>query len=384
MTNTVLYITEPILSADDIGTQHCYLIHNGEIEEGELSSFAAHLQQQAVKVVLSAADTTLTQVTLNRKQARHMQAVLPFVLEESLLASPENLWFSYQTPRRGVSLYPVVVCNKSALKRLYTYFQQQQWYVTGVYVDAQLWQQRAPVMITAASKVLIVQSAYEALIVDEAQVDVAIRALELDSDGFSTQTLSEELVLELEQAIAQQQGINLLHSELPPMSTSAQQLLWQEWRSVVYFAATVLVAVWGLLYVQTYQYQQAAKEAQQQAVALYQTLFPQASRPQLLQREFENQLRRLQSDGRGESAFVSLMTPVATQLSGQEFERLQPLRFQFDERESSLSFDITAPEFAQIEKLRNMLHEQGMKVSIGNSRSADNGVTARLKVELAT
>src|SRR5699024_764143 len=99
MTNTVLYITEPVLSVDTIGMQHCYLVHDGEIEQGDLSAVSSQLHEKSVAVVLSVADTTLTQVELNRKQARHMQSVLPYILEESLLAAPETLWFSYQSPK---------------------------------------------------------------------------------------------------------------------------------------------------------------------------------------------------------------------------------------------------------------------------------------------
>lgn len=384
MTSTVIYITEPVLLAHAIGRQNCYLIGDDEAVQGDLSTLIAPLHGSAVEVVLSVADTTLTQVELNRKQARHMQSVLPFILEESLLAPPESLWFSYQSPKRGTTQYPVVVCDKSALERLYAYFQEHDCFVTGVYVDAQLWQQHAPAVITHHESTLILQSAHQALAVADATVDVSANALGLDIDELTHLQVSDELLHELKQTISSKQGLNLLHSELPPMSASAQQLLWHEWKPVVYFAASIMVIIGGLLVLQTYQYQGAAKEAQRQAVVLYQTLFPQASRPQLLQREFENQLRRLQSNERGNSAFISLMTPVAEQLSQQGFERLQPLRFQFDERESSLSFDITAPEFSQIEKLRSQLQEEGMEVSIGNSRSADGNVTARLKVEQAS
>jgi len=384
MTNTVLYITEPVLSVDTIGMQHCYLVHDGEIEQGDLSAFSSQLHEKSVAVVLSVADTTLTQVELNRKQARHMQSVLPYILEESLLAAPETLWFSYQSPKRGVSQYPVVVCNKAPLERLYAYFQEHHCYVTGVYVDAQLWQQHAPAIIAHDATTLILQSAHQALAVPSAQLDPSIQVLGVEWDEAAQLQVSSELLLALHEAILNQAVVNLLHDELPPMSSSAQQLMWREWKPVTYFAASIVVVIGALLMLQTQQYQGAAKQAQQEAVALYQELFPQASRPQLLQREFENQLRRLQGTSSGSSAFLSLMTPVAKQLSHQDFNRLQPLRFQFDEREASLSFDITAPEFAQIEKLRSQLQSQGMEVSIGNSRSADTGVTARLKVEQAS
>lgn len=384
MASTVIYITEPILKTASLGEQLSYAISDGVITQ---ASFAALLQQhqgQHIEIVLSVADVTLTEVTLNRKQARHMQAALPFILEESLLDPPDTLWLSYKNAKRGEHNYPVVVCHKTGFGRLYSYIKEQLCFLTAVWVDAQLWRPLAPAILELENSALIVQAQHQALCVPQTLLAASVSALGINRDEFNTYHLSNDLLLQLAEAAHTQEGVNLLHGQYPPMSHNAYQEYWREWRPLVYFSTAIMVCIGVLMVVQTQQYNRAAAEAQSRSVALYQSLFPQSARPQLLQREFENQLRRLQSSGQEGSVFMGLMTPVAASLSSEEFKPLAPLRFQYDEREAAVSFDITAPGFAHIEKLRNTLQEKGMQVTIGNSRSAEQGVTARLKVEMAS
>ncbi|UWN52260.1 hypothetical protein ASALC70_04504 [Alcanivorax sp. ALC70] len=51
---------------------------------------------------MTSAEALLTGVTLSRKQARHLQRVLPYLLEEQLLEPPEALWFA--TARRSTAV----------------------------------------------------------------------------------------------------------------------------------------------------------------------------------------------------------------------------------------------------------------------------------------
>lgn len=384
MASTVIYITEPILKATQLGEQSCYAMSDGVIKQANFAALLQQHQGQHIEIVLSAADVTLTEVTLNRKQARHMQAALPFILEESLLDTPNSLWLSYKNAKRGEHNYPVVVCHKAGFERLYTYIQEQQCLLAAVWVDAQLWQSLAPAIITLDNSALIIQAQHQALCVPQALTEASMDALGINRDEFTAYSLSDELLHQLAEAASAKRGVDLLHGQYPPMSQSSHLQHWREWRPLAYFSSAILVLVGVLMVVQTHQYKRAALEAQSRSIALYQSLFPQAARPQLLQREFENQLRRLQHSGQDSSLFMGLMTPVATSLSSKEFKALKPLRFQYDEREAALSFDITAPEFGHIETLRNTLQAQGMQVTIGNSRSAEQGVTARLKVGVAS
>src|SRR5690606_31537664 len=114
----------------------------------------------------------------------------------------------------------------------------------------------------------------------------------------------------------QGEAIALLHSELrPTVEHSGWRQVMQPWWPVTRLAAGVLVCVWVLLLVQQWQYNRAAEAETAEAVALYQELFPGASRPQLLQREFRTQLERLGGGGGG-AGFLTLMAPVGEIIGG--------------------------------------------------------------------
>src|SRR5690606_24956233 len=116
-----------------------------------------------------------------------------------------------------------------------------------------------------------------------------------------------------------------------------------------------------------------------EAVALYQELFPGASRPQLLQREFRTQLERLGGGGGG-ADFLTLMAPVGEIIGGATDQGVTPRRVQFDERENILMVDITAKDFSALESLREKMQSVGLSAEIGTARSEASGVTARMRV----
>src|SRR5690625_2483891 len=109
MVDTVLYIPERVLGEAELDEVPCYAITAQGITHAPLAEQLAALAGTAVKLVLSVANVTLTEVALTRKQARHMDSVLPYLLEENLLEPAETLWFSYQRAAKGTQHYPVAV-----------------------------------------------------------------------------------------------------------------------------------------------------------------------------------------------------------------------------------------------------------------------------------
>ena len=73
-----------------------------------LDEALADCQGGNVSVVVSVSCARLTHVNLSRKQARHLQRVLPYLLEEQLLDNPDDLWF---VSRKGAGdHYQVAAC----------------------------------------------------------------------------------------------------------------------------------------------------------------------------------------------------------------------------------------------------------------------------------
>src|SRR5699024_8780887 len=111
----------------------------------------------------------------------------------------------------------------------------------------------------------------------------------------------------------------LLHDELPAKTTTEMEKYWLLWRPAVYFSAAIMVFICLLFVFQTKQYESATRETYQASVQLYQDLFPNSGRPQLLQREFESKLKRFQDPSGEEGKFTQIMKPTGETLRKGDF-----------------------------------------------------------------
>ncbi|MCH8542932.1 MAG: hypothetical protein LAT61_05110 [Alcanivorax sp.] len=347
-----------------------------------------------VHLVLSSGDALLTRVALSKRQGRHIQKVLPYLLEESVLGRNEELWYAH-----GKALdeqYPVVACERDGLEQLLDWCREAGHVrIAGAWVDADLLRDQAPCMVLQqglqasvehsagdrAPDVLCVPAPGQALLLPVAEATALPALMGLGDADFQHIDDAGELFSHFARAISAGDRIALLHGALRPQKGSAgmQQTLLAPWIPVARLSAVVLVCVWGLLLVQKWQYEAAAQEAAQASVALYQELFPAASRPQMIVTEFQTQINRL-SGGAGGSGFLALMGPTGEIIGAAADQGVVPRRLQYDERDSVLLLDLNAQDFSALESLREQLQSAGLSAEIGTARSQASGVTARMRV----
>lgn len=313
--STLIYLLAGALRADSPSDVDAIWQHRADtIERGTLAE-ALESVSGRVRVVLSAGDVLLTSVELSRRQARHIQKVLPYLLEESLLSSTDEMWFAHGRPVD--SHYPVAACERDGLEQLLAWFDEaSDVQLAGAWVDADLLQPHAPCLVWQDAELLCVPSPGQAAIVPHSELAQLPQLLGIETEEFMRIEHPEALLTAFREALGSGAGVALLHGDLRP---TVQQGAWSEkirpWRPLAGLAAGVLVAVWGLLLAQQWQLNRAAEARAAEAVAMYQELFPGAPRPQLLQREFRTQLERMGGSAAG-GGFLSLMTPVGEILGG--------------------------------------------------------------------
>ena len=99
---------------------------------------------QTLHVIISVAFARLTHVSLTRKQARHLQRVLPYLLEEQMLDSPESLWF---VSRKGAGDdYEVTAIARELIVQLKQWAAEQGAVLGSLQVDAERLQGQAPLI----------------------------------------------------------------------------------------------------------------------------------------------------------------------------------------------------------------------------------------------
>lgn len=333
---------------------------------------------RAVRLVLSVADVLLTEVNLNRRQARHLQRVLPWLLEDQLTALPEHYWFVSGKPRDG--RYPVVACDRAALETLLYQCRELGVHPVGVAVDAQLLGSLAPSLIAIDDQIMVLAEPLQAVQVPAHQAPAVLAVLGLESLMTENRTASELLDV-MQGALRAGHGIELLQGDLRPAQEQKTHRIPAPWRRLGMLAAACVVAVGIMLVAQGWRYQAAAAEQRARAASLYSELFPGDSATALLESQFRNRLARLGGGSRAD--FAGLMAPVGDAMASAA-GRLSPRRIQYDERDNALTMDVDAPDYDTLEALRQRLSEGGLDADIANYRSQGERVTARLRVAMGS
>ncbi len=348
---------------------------DGTVRLGSLTDAAEQISGP-VRLVLSVADVLLTEVVLNRRQARHLQRVLPWMLEDQLIGLPEQFWFASGRPANG--RYPVVACDREALLRLLQVCAELSLKVAGVAVDAQLLVELSPCRLTVEGQTLILADNSQGLAVTEAEAEQVLAVLGL-AELEDKSRPATELMAVMRAAIQHGRQVELLQGDLRPVEQGSGPQLSGRWRQLLVLAAACIALVAVLMGGQIWRYQTAADQQLAQAASLYNQLFPgDSAQPGYLENQFRSRLGRL--GGSASGGFLGLMIPVGESLAGQHGAGLSARRIQYDERDNSLTLDVEAGSYDSLEVLRGRISEGGLQAEIANYRSQGESVTARLRV----
>lgn len=338
-----------------------------------LGEALAACQGRNVSVVVSVSCARLTHVSLSRKQARHLQRVLPYLLEEQLLDNPDDLWFVSR--KGGGDDYQVSAVRRELITKLKQWAGEAGAHLASLQVDADSLQAALPLTADLGNgQQLLLIDREQGLVIDEDQQE-AFAPLLGDSLDQARQVDLQTLFYDLRH----HHGQELLTGPFAPRQSRRERSLLGPWRPVASLAAAVFLVAVVAIWVQQWRYQQAADAALAQAKQRYEQLFPGDKATSALNRQFQGRLARLGGSGGGSgAAFFPLLAPVAQVLKEMKVE---PKRLQYDQRQNVLLVDVGAKDYAQLEALQNAIRKQGGNASIANYRNGAQGVSARIKVE---
>lgn len=141
------------------------------------------------------------------------------------------------------------------------------------------------------------------------------------------------------------------------------------------------VEITGGIYQKIY-YQSKADEFRQQSVKLYKQYFPQDKRIVNIKVQTRNHLQLL--SGLDENKrFLPLLYEVGKTLEnvqGDNKNSIRLTRIGFDSKLGDIQLDMIAKDFAILEKYKQKLIDNGLKVDIGSAVSGEQGVQARARI----
>lgn len=343
---------------------------------GEL--LAATPTDTGLTLLLSAADVHLAEVEMTRQQARHLKKVLPFLLEESLLDSPDELLFVAGRGQGG--RYPVAAVKQAALETLALFFRDAGWRLEGMAVDADLLASHSPCLAPAGEEWLLLHG-QQALVLDAASLELFFTQEGVAREQF-TEFDRDSVWQPLLAAIGRGQFLDLLQRSWQLQGASQQQASgrWSHWRPTLLVAAVLVLLIWLGAGVQTWRYAAAERHWQAQSAQLFAQLFPQDRATAKLRAQFQSHLASLER-GQGGGDFLSLMRVAGPVLAQQKQQGVNPERIQYDLRNGELLLDIDASSYQALQTLRSQLLAAHLKAEISVAKTQAKGVSARIKVE---
>ena len=354
-----------------------------------------------VKMVLSATNYAVHWLSLPGVSSRHLNKVLPFALEESLIEEINNYLIvpAGQVNKR----YRAYVVANDLIERLLENCQLHHIVLTELIPETWL-------LNTDNKTNLIVREEYgyfisfpgqfEGFVAETALTptlesifskEVSIERLQLKSRSVDPLQLLETTletsfpgqILHIDKQLLDEstpeissKAFNLLVGQFQTQSQEDKPKAW--WRPLVAMAATLLVIWTVMLYTEVNTLKSQSNQVQQQSIALYKQLFP-GERIRALERQFREKLS-------GESSvdsvgFLNSTNKLAMAYHQQNLEKnINLSSMRFNDRLQELTIEVHAANLDELQKLRQALENAGIQAEIATATNDKDGVKGRLRI----
>ncbi|MCH1930469.1 type II secretion system protein GspL [Shewanella sp. A25] len=362
------------------------IIASGELANAQgLATLSERAGNRPIDVLVPASAMTLTSVNLPEKGQRQAIKALPFMLEESIAEDVDAMHFTVG-PRSGEDLSVVAVAHEQMqswlncladaglkVKRmvpdcLALPLQECRWAAmrfgnelllrTGVGTGQSLpmaWLPMAMGQLTAQEQDVTVAS----------YTDMTLEGVTLEPQPLDLP------MLVLAKGILHA-PINLLTGVYTPKREFSKHLM--QWKSAVIMVALACVLSLVNKGLTIYQVNGQVAELKAQSEEIYKKVVPGNSRIVNLRSQMESQLRSLQGQGSG-AAFFTMLDGL--QDAFKQVPELKPNSIRFDSARNEIRMQITAKNYGQIEKFKEIVSRK-FQLDGGTMNSGEDEVTSTL------
>jgi len=359
----------------------------------ELSDLTDLAHDHSLIVWIAGEKVTLTSVVVPTGQQRHLQQVLPSLLEDNMASDIDELHFASS----GTFLdgkVNVAAIEKDLLTDLLKQFNEaglkpqtilpdslavpminDMW---SLQVDGELSCLRSTAQMShvfdtqnmALLLPLLTEKYTQALslFIPDSQRDAV--AIEFDNEWQGEP--ADKLARLPEKAVM---VMNLLQGNLKPRSNI--QKYWLQWRVVTFLAFSALLIQLLNVGVEAWQLKQQAREYKSEIVSVFQSAFPDEKRIINPKVQMSQRLAELQTQ-KDDTGFLMLLQQISPALK--QAKSVSLTRLNFERRLGQLRVDVKAEDYAQLEILKNNIAKLNLDVELGSVSGSKGAYTARLMV----
>jgi len=345
-----------------------------------LEACAEAAQGRALALVLPAELCSALAVNLPTQKERLQRQALPYAVEELLAEDVEQLHLALGE-RLEDGRYRVIALRRSLLADWLQQLESLGLKVGAIYVDADLLPREGTQLLLLPDRGLL-GGAGEARMAFAAEAWAGLVAH--CPEPLQVYGLTERAPAGIEHyapltdpyrllAEGRATALNLAQGEFVVQREGSG---WTPWKPLLAVAGLWLLLQFSFNLGQAWYLERQGDSYAAASRALYKELFPQDRRIVNLRAQFAEHLAAGASSTSGR--FLQLLEPVAGAIVSEP--ALSIVQLDFSETRGDLALQVKAPDFANLERLRQRLSEAGLAVQLGSANREEGGVTARVVI----
>jgi general secretion pathway protein L len=377
-------------------------LESHEILKADLPCLAEMAADCSVTLVLSADDVMSALVSVPNKAQRLLRKAVPYMLEDELASSVDDLFFALADKPTDSKLQ-VRAIDRAYLEELLDQFKQAEIRLSKVCLDLDLLALPAEgySVVVAESNVLVVgedgarwhchPDDFSWLIqkqISEAEDDDSLPVavpLQVCSDREIDQFVHnlpvgrfavEQTSLETtEEFLSEQENtaINLLQAEFEPKSENSA--LTKFLFRVATLAAVVLATHLIFQSVNIYTLSEQKAQLDAQKITLYKQAFPGSRQFRGIEKKMRQHIKSL-GTGSGEIDFLSLLNSSTELMT--DLEKIYPTNISYDHVKRELRMDVIASDLVSLDQFADALKKDGHQVEKSSETQRGDGYSSRL------
>jgi len=381
-----------------------YQLESHELLKADLSGLADIAEQKTVTLVLSSVDVLAAQVEVPNKAQRLLRKVVPYMLEDEVAASVDDLFFAFADKQKNNNL-SVRAIERNYLEQLIEICSKAEIRLNQIVIDIDLIEppEEGIKLVISASQCLSVDSdnkrwhchpddyswliqkqiseteddeelpiAMALDIYSEEPVDIFVHKLPVGRFASESHHIADIYEWMLEQ---KSPAINLLQAEYEPKKESSKV------KGFLLKVATVagFMLLTHLFYQGANIYTLAEKKEQldKQKITLYKQAFPGVKKIRNPEKSMKVYVNSLGSSS-GENDFLSLLSSASQQLT--DLTKIYPTNISYDHTRSELRLDVIASDLTVLDQYAESLRSNGHQVEKSSETQRGDGYSSRLTI----
>jgi type II secretion system protein L len=361
---------------------------------GDAQALAAAAADAELVLAVPAQRALLREVTVAAHERRLLRQTVPYSLEEELVDDVDGQHFAFG-PLQGGRV-PVAIVGRAWLASALERAAAAGLDIRRIVPEQLLlpWREGCWTLLAEPGRWVVRAGPWRGFALEPEAAALALQLLLDDAESVPRQLLvysdeaPETLLPQLPELL---RGVAELHAagELPPPAAAplidlrqgafARALPWRRWwRSWRWPLAAVAVAVvvqFAVAAVQHWQLSERNLELRRQIEQVYRSVEPQGAVV-----EPERQLRRKVQALQGQSAGALL--PLLEQVGGalRSIDGIALQNLTYSERQGEVRLNLSAPSFADVEKLRQALAAKGLRAELVGSNADGDRTRAQMRI----